>query len=362
MGKLGISLYPDHSHIQDDLRYLDMAKEYGFTQLFVCLLNCENKVKEDVIATYQVLNHAAKEKGFEVIFDVSPTVFDFLDINYENLMILKNMGADVIRLDESFHGFEEAIMTQNPYGIKIEINASVSDCLVDQIMSYQPSAENLITCHNYYPLRYSGLGVDKIMKMSQKMKKYQLRTAAFISSQTQNAFGPWPLSEGLCTLEMHRSLPIDLQLRHLKAMGCIDDIRIGNAYASEFELKSCQRVNDSKFFFNLQLEENSRIENEIIYDFDHHVRGDMSDYMIRSTMPRIKVKNEIISAHHVNPVLHRGDVVIINDSLPRYKGELHICLKDMVNDGRGNVVGFIPKREHFLFDYLKSWQRFAFLR
>ncbi|MFR2693106.1 MAG: MupG family TIM beta-alpha barrel fold protein [Enterocloster bolteae] len=28
--------------------------------------------------------------------------------------------------------------------------------------------------------------------------------AAFVSSNAPGAYGPWPLNEGLCTLEMHR--------------------------------------------------------------------------------------------------------------------------------------------------------------
>lgn len=37
-----------------------------------------------------------------------------------------------------------------------------------------------------------------------------------------------------------------------------------------------------------------------------------------------------------------GDVIILNDNYTRYKGELHIILKDMPNDGKKNVIGHIP--------------------
>ncbi|MCR1980175.1 DUF871 domain-containing protein, partial [[Clostridium] innocuum] len=60
--------------------------------------------------------------------------------------------------------------------------------------------------------------------------------------------------------------------------------------------------------------------------------------------------------------LKRGDVVIVNDEYSRYKGELHIVLKDMPNDGRKNVIGHIPEDENMLLDYIKPWKSFGFMR
>ena len=57
----------------------------------------------------------------------------------------------------------------------------------------------------------------------------------------------------------------------------------------------------------------------------------------------------------------RGDVVILNDGYGRYKGELHIVLKDMPNDGRKNVIGHLPEYEQILLQYAKPWKPFAFL-
>ena len=43
------------------------------------------------------------------------------------------------------------------------------------------------------------------------------------------------------------------------------------------------------------------------------------------------------------------------------KGELHIVLKDMPNDGRKNVVGHLPEHEMMLLDYLEPWRAFCFI-
>ena len=46
------------------------------------------------------------------------------------------------------------------------------------------------------------------------------------------------MNDGLCTLEMHRDLPVDTAARHLFATGLVDDVLIANCYASEEELRN----------------------------------------------------------------------------------------------------------------------------
>ena len=89
------------------------------------------------------------------------------------------------------------------------------------------------------------------------------------------------------------------------------------------------------------------------------IRGDLSEYMIRSTWPRVTYADEPLPAANTRD-LKRGDVVILNEGYSKYKGELHIVLKDMPNDGRKNVIGRLPDYEHVLLDYIEPWKVFAF--
>ncbi|MBF0844025.1 DUF871 family protein, partial [Streptococcus danieliae] len=70
-------------------------------------------------------------------------------------------------------------------------------------------------------------------------------TEAFVTSQSAK-FGPWDVNDGLPTLEMHRHLPLDLQARHMFATGLIDVVIIGNAYASDEELRSLAAIDRYK--------------------------------------------------------------------------------------------------------------------
>ena len=362
MGRLGISIYPEHSTLEKDMNYITLAAKYGCKRVFTCLLSVTGKTKEEIKEEFTTLIDHAHSYGMEVILDVAPFVFENLGVTYNNLSFFKEIHADGIRLDEGFDGLKEALMTCNKENLKIEINASFGNQYIANIMSHHPNKDNLITCHNFYPQRYTGLSLKHFNKCNEDIKKYNLKIAAFVSSQTENTYGPWPVNEGLCTLEMHRDLPMNVQARHLFAMGTVDDVIIANCYASEEELKTLHDLKPGILTFKIAYEkELQESERKIIYEHDHFVRGDMSEYMARSTFPRVTYANESVKPENTRD-LKRGDVIIVNDNYSRYKGELHIVLKDMPNDGRKNVVGRIPDDEFMLLDYIEPWRPFIFIK
>lgn len=361
MARLGISLYPEHSTLEKDKAYIALAGKYGFKRIFTCLLSVD-KPRDVILSEFRELIDTAHQYGMEVILDVAPFVFDKLGVSYDDLSFFAQMHADGIRLDEGFDGAKEAQMTYNPYNLKIEINASSGTKALDNILSYHPKRGNLIACHNFYPQRYSGISYEHFEMCGQGIKALQLPIAAFVSSQEPETFGPWPVNEGLCTLEMHRDLPIDVAARHLFASELVDDVIIANAYASEAELKTLSSIDPGTLTFKISYEgELHPVEAAILFEHPHFVRGDMSAYMARSTMPRITFANESVPPRNTHD-LKRGDVVIINDDYARYKGEVHIVLNDMPNDGRKNVIGHIPENERILLDYIQPWITFGFMR
>lgn len=358
--RLGISLYPDHSTFEEDQAYIDLASQYGFQRIFSCLISAEDS-KEEIEKRFRKMNDYAHSKGMEIIYDVSPAVFDKLGIHYDDLSFFHDIHADGIRLDEGFDGLKEALMTYNPYGLKIEINASSGFRTLDHILSCHPKKGMLTACHNFYPQRYTGLGYNRFIEATKAVYNTHIPLAAFVGSSNPQAFGPWPGSDGLVTLESHRGLPIDVQARQLFATGMIDDVIIANCYAAKDELEALSRLDPGVLSFKIEPEgQMSETEGQIVFDHPHFARGDMSEFMARSTQPRVTFAKSSIPARNTRD-LKRGDVVIVNDSYPRYKGELHIILKEMPNDGNKNVVGHIPENELILLDYLEPWKTFAFL-
>lgn len=310
MRTLGLSIYL--KDIKKDKEYLELGIKYGFTRLFMSLL------KVDEVSDYIKLIKYAKELGYEVVVDVNQD----LKVSY------KELGVNLLRLDEGNIDIAKDLL---------EINASVK----------QDYSGYKYACHNFYPLKYTGLNLDYFKEINQDLKKHNINIGAFVSSNENHAIGPWPINEGLCTLECHRYLPIDVQVKHMFMLG-IDTVIIANAYATEEELKACQEALFNPNTLHIETIENSVIE-DIIIDEKHQLREEKNDTVLRSTLPRMIYKKYPIYKKD-SYQLYKGDVVIINDKIPHYKGELHILKRDIKNDGRYNLVGRISKEEHLLLD------------
>lgn len=252
MKRLGISIYPEKSSKKEILDYIDLSSEMGFSRIFSCLLSV-NKSKDEIKKDFIEINKYAKSKGFEVIVDVAPNIFSNLGISYNELEFFDEINADGVRLDIGFTGNEEAIMTFNKYNLKIEINMSNNVHTIDTIMDYMPNRYNLYGCHNFYPHIYSGLNLDYFIKCTERFLKYGIKTAAFVTSQNKNTFGPWPVTQGLPTLEMHRFLPLDVQIKHFLAIDYIDDILISNCYPSYEELNSLKNLDLRLITFDVEI-------------------------------------------------------------------------------------------------------------
>lgn len=360
MRKLGISIYPEKSNVQTIKEYIQSAKEVGASRIFSCLLSVEKSVSE-IKATFLEIHEYAKSLGYDILLDVSPRVFDKLGISYKDLTFFHELKADGIRLDLGFSGLEESLMTYNPYDLKIEINMSNDTHIIDTIMDYQPNPYLLVGCHNFYPHRYSGLAFEHFEKCSLNFKRHGLKTASFIGSNSQDAFGPWPTTDGLVTLEMHRELPLHVQLKHYVSLGYIDDILISNCYPTKEELQSLKEVDLRMLNLKIELiDDLPTVEKDILLKELHFSRGDKNPYLIRSTQSRVKYKGHQFDIINAPKVIRRGDIIIESSAYGHYAGEVQIALQDMENSGRSNVVGHVVSEELFLIDTIKPWQKFRF--
>lgn len=358
MGNLGVSIYPAKSTFEQDKEYLDLARKHGFTRIFTSLLEIDGDA-EEVIHKFKRIIEYGNSIGMETILDINPGLFKQLNISYDNLGFFKDLGAAGIRLDIGYTGFEESLMTKNPYDLKIEVNISSGTKYIENIVSYHPNKENFCASHNFYPQKYTGISQSHFEETTAQFTKHNIHTASFVTSQ-EGSLGPWPVQTGLCTLEQHRNLDVQTQVTHYRLMGTIDDLLIGNAYATEEELIAMSDAFLSPHpNFEIEcIDGLSDVEKKVILDEIHLYRGDRSEYMIRSTMTRIKYKDESFPAHHTDPI-KKGDILICNNDFGQYKGETQVALKDMENDGNRNIVGHLKKDSIFLLDYLKPWSTFT---
>ena len=362
MKRLGISIYPEKSSREDIFSYMEKAADAGFSRIFSCLLSV-NDSRDAIRQDYLEMNRRAHELGFEVVLDCNPRVFDELGVSYKDLSFFKEIGADGIRLDMGFGGLEESLMTFNPEGLVVEVNMSNDVHYVDTIMDYYPDTTHLVGCHNFYPHNYSGLGLEFFQGCTERFRRYGLQTAAFVTSQAPNTFANWPVTDGLPTLEMHRHLPLYLQVEHYISMGNIDDVIISNCYPSDEELARLKDLPRNLVCLDVELMDGlPEVETSIVLDELHFNRGDVSENFLRSTQSRVKYKGHHFDLINAPEVIRRGDVVIESSEYGHYAGELQIARSGMRNSGMSNVVGHIPEEELFLIDTIRPWQKFRFRR
>jgi len=68
------------------------------------------------------------EAGLTVSADTNPQVFEHIGATPYDLSLFHEIGLDIIRLDGHFGEPADSAITHNPYGIKIEYNASGTYC------------------------------------------------------------------------------------------------------------------------------------------------------------------------------------------------------------------------------------------
>ena len=385
MIKLGVSLYPEQETAEQIENYLRLAQKYGFTKVFTSLFSVEAS-NEEIIRYFKNLCDVAHRYGMEVYGDCNARFFMQIGASPEDLSVFKDMGLDVLRLDLMFNDERDVAIVNNDQGLGVQLNASLVPA-VKRIIEMGGDKSRIIGSYNFYPLRNTGAGSEDVLEANRFFRSNGMKTQIFISSNVNGAHGPWPVSDGLPTIEANRDMPVDLQVRHVYALGC-DEILFGNAFASEEELKAVSDMlkeiyvyaEDRPFYFpgirdQIPTGDIERLpvtietvddladsEKELLFVFNKHNVSEYTHTIIRSRWGRFDFRFTPIpprpcSKDYFGP----GDVVILNDNINRYKGEVHIVKTRIRNDGTLNYAGRIREEEMFLLDYLRYGVNFGFL-
>ena len=389
--KLGLSLYPEQESVEEIEEYLRKASNNGFEKIFTSLFSVDG-TREEIVEYFRKLTKIAHEFGMEVDGDVNFAFLDQMGATPDDLSVFKQMGIDTLRLDMPYGDERDAQIVNNKEGIRIEFNTDMVDVIRKAIRN-GANPKNISTCYNFYPQRYSAPSYKEVRITSEAMK--DLPIAMFINSHAPNTHGPWPVWDGLCTLEEDRDLPVDTQLKHMAAIGDVDEVLIGNAFASDEELEQLARTRNDLYIqfdrprkqkskdamqdavmswlpkgeifrlpLKVELEKDlSDLERSMIFDFPaHQVSADSVNYLYRSRLPRFFAKGKTIEPRACpKDFFEKGDVVVVNDNCRHYAGEVQIVRRPFRNDGQRNLAGHIAEEEMLLLDFLKASDYFSFV-
>lgn len=389
--ELGISVYPDLMPLEKIESYFELASRYGVSKVFSSMFSVEG-TKEEVLDYFKKLIVAAHKNKLKVSLDVNPMCFEKMGAKPDDLSVFKSIDVDFLRMDLSYGPENDAKLVRNPYGITIEFNNSPQ--IVKGLIENGIDPKDFLVCHNFYPQRYTAMKWNKFVNKNKELKacSRDVRIGAFISSTAPNTHGVWDAICGLPTVEKLRMLPIDLQARMLLATGDVDDILIGNAFASEDEFKKLQEVLKENEKLSKDLdptlkmlvdhgiisldkpvkklrvtldEEITEKEKEVLFDlFPHLEMGDSSEWIWRTRISRFKYSqpNEILTPRHYDKEMFEvGDVVVVNDNYKHYAGEIQIVKIPIVNDGTRNRIGYLDSDEYQMMELVYDGDLVEFL-
>lgn len=384
---LGVSVYPDLSSMNEIERYLELATKYGFSRVFSSMFSMEG-TNEEIIDYFRNFIHVAHRNQMEVSLDVNPMFLNKLGVSYDDVSLFNEIHCDIMRMDMSFGKEKDLVMINNPYGIKLQYNASMG---VTEELEYfvknGVSKDRVLLGHNFYPQRYTGLKWETFKKINAEIKKYGFEIDAFVASTTPGTHGVWNAVCGLPTVEKMRDLPIDLQTREVLGTDSVDNVFIGNAYASEEELKAMhdvligsRKMEDSVLYEmmkNFGLDMSKNLNEKIIKviaekDICEQERfnlfelfpqvdyGDGSEWIWRSRSGRM-IQKSIPVRPYTKDMFDIGDIVIVNNNYQHYAGEIQIVRIPIVNDGTRNLVAKLAPHEEEMLELIKDGDAIRFI-
>ncbi|TGY42276.1 DUF871 domain-containing protein [Clostridium sartagoforme] len=339
---------------EENIQLLKDAHRLGFTRIFTSLHIPE--------ANYDVLKvevreffDLAKNYDMDIISDISPNTFKFLDLENMDLEGLHNMGVKTIRIDFGYTEEEISIMSKNTYGIKIQLNAStITEEFFERLDSFSPNYENIDALHNFYPRIGTGISEECMIEKNTLLKSRGIKACAFVQSNNRKRS---PLKDGLPTLEDHRGLEVREAANHLFALGN-ESVFIGDSLPSLKELEDLSSLDPNVIELNIEAKTDDKVILRLLGEV-YSARTDEARDAIRASESRLILNRDIIEPF--NAIDKKiGDITIDNKDYLRYMGELQILKVDDVADSRTNVVASILQKDFYLLKYIKGGKKFHF--
>lgn len=339
----GVAVFPDGSEA-DEARieaYLRQAHALGCGEVFSSLHIPELGFAKSLAVLGRIAG-LAHAWGMQVSLDVSGAVANTLLNDEPRRLALRALAPDWVRMD---FGFDEQAMLRlvGQLGLPgLMLNASV---LTRQQVEHQvkllraryPNLQ-LRGHHNYYPLPESGLSLGFAAQRARQYAAFGIPVTACVAAHHAPRL---PLACGLPTVETTRTLHPGEAALQLVATGVIDDVLIGDPFASEDELAGVALAcRGGVPVLRVQPEDGATAqERQIAFAAPHHARPDEAAWAVRSQTSReMAAPGQPVPVRPAGPRL-RGDVMVCNRNALRYSGELQVLCASLPATPLQNLVG-----------------------
>lgn len=351
----GSSVYMSQD-LESIFSYLDEMKSCGAKTIFTSMHIAEDdneKAKNSIIKVSNKIN----ENGLELMIDISSGTLTKYEMTLDEMMdFLYEIHVKSLRVD---YGFDFNEIKKLSEKFNIVLNAStIDDNYCDSLVNAGLVLSDITVCHNFYPRPETGLSKKFLLEKNRYLKDKGFKIQAFIPGNEEKR---GPLFEGLPTLEEHRDIDPFVAYLELVSDFFVDEVLVGDLRIKEETLRKILKFENEKII-ELRVEKLEDLSDEISTVFwgMHKNRKDYSDYVLRSTMTRIQIKEKIEPENNVERKI--GTITLDNKNYQRYNGELQIAMRNLNADDRVNVIGNIVDEDIILMKYIKDDVRFIFVR
>ena len=339
----GVAVFPDGSEA-NEVRidaYLRQAQALGCGEVFGSLHIPELGFAKSLAVLGRIAGFA-HARGMQVSLDVSGAVANMLLADEHQQAALRALAPDWVRMD---FGFDKQAMLRLVGQLSLPglmLNASVltQQQVEHQVKLLRAQYPNLRLRghHNYYPLPESGLSPGFMLRRTRQYTALGIPVTACVAAHHARRL---PLACGLPTVEAYRTLHPGEAAFRLVSTGVVDDVLIGDPFASEDELAGVALAcRGGVPVLRVQLDVGVPAqEQQIAFAAPHHARPDEAAWAVRSQTSReMAAPGPLLAPRPAGP-RRRGDVLVCNRSALRYSGELQILRADRPETPLQNRVG-----------------------
>ncbi|PKM64553.1 MAG: DUF871 domain-containing protein [Firmicutes bacterium HGW-Firmicutes-20] len=326
MVKLGFSMYVS-SGKEKNLEIVQKASKAGLKYAFTSL-HIPEESDIDLRNEMDEVFELCKTSGISIIADISPRTVEKLGLS--SIEDLQHSALSHLRMDYGFEN-EEIIRLSRMFNVVFNSSTLLPEQL-NEFKSLNADFTRLKACHNFYPKPRTGLSLEKVRSINERLSFLGITNMAFVAGDKERRA---PLKQGLPTVEAHRDEDVLLSILQLITMTSTDIVLIGDVDVTD---QTWDKLKDLSEGF-VRLKCSLDIEYAHLNQSCHHDRPDSSDYVIRSVESRMYATPGVIIEPKDSQPIQKGDILIGNRGYLRYSGELEVARVDLGMESRVNVIG-----------------------
>lgn len=356
-GLRGTALYCGIGKTVEEMEeHIRAAAGVGINAIFTSLQLPESD-KEILLRDFPKMSEIAHKYGMVVEADLSERSADLFGIDLHDYKSLKKMGVDLARLDYGFTDEELVEASFNKEGIVVELNAVLAtDKWLKKLLDMGINKEQVHFCHNYYPMRYTGMTEEELRAANGTVHKYGFKVSGFIPSKTHMRLA---CGIGLPTAERWREMDTHTAIQEAFMFG-LDDVFFGDDFADVSELKMLADADSEVVCFRYHPFCDKELADWLTGRVMNRTYCGTPGKVIRNDYIRQTFKGNADDTFSCRR--HRGDVTICKSTLWRYSGEIQLVCSDLPRDESIGIIGRIVDEDLPLLDTIRLENKFKLER